>query len=174
MAAAASGATLPTSVNQLTVTRTQFGGGPRGRPRRPVSHAAACPGSTPAGRPHPCGLHGPHDGDGADFGFDALTVSDWALREGIVLDAIGRHDLADWRADQRAIRRSSVLNLCRRCSWDERHGRQVARLALSLFDQLEASTGLGHADRELLEYGAFLHDIGEHVSVEATTSTRPT
>ena len=26
------------------------------------------------------------------FGFDALTISEWALREGIVLDAIRRHD----------------------------------------------------------------------------------
>ena len=26
------------------------------------------------------------------FGFDQLTISEWALREGIVLDAVGRHD----------------------------------------------------------------------------------
>ena len=100
------------------------------------------------------------------FGMDALTVSDWALREGIVLDAIGHHDAADWSGDSAAIRRSSVLNLCRRCSWDERHGLQVAALALSLFDQMSPVHGLGPHDRELLEYGALLHDIGEHVAVE--------
>jgi exopolyphosphatase/guanosine-5'-triphosphate,3'-diphosphate pyrophosphatase len=97
---------------------------------------------------------------------ESLTVSDWALREGIVLDAIAGHDLADWSEDQREIRRSSVLNLCRRCAWDERHGRQVSRLALSLFDQLRDLHGLGPDDRELLSYGALLHDIGEHVAVE--------
>ena len=101
------------------------------------------------------------------FGMESLTVSDWALREGIVLDAIGHHDAADWTGDSAAIRRSSVLNLCRRCSWDERHGRKVASLALSLFDQLHAVHGLGPDDRELLEYGALLHDIGEHVAVES-------
>ncbi len=101
-----------------------------------------------------------------EFGMDAMTVSDWALREGIVLDAIGQHDLAEWTGDHTAIRRSSVLNLCRRCSWDERHGRQVARLALALFDQLAWLHRLGSGDRELLEYGALLHDIGEHVAVE--------
>lgn len=100
------------------------------------------------------------------FGMASLTVSDWALREGIVLDAIGHHDAADLTGDSAAIRRSSVLNLCRRCSWDERHGRKVASLALSLFDQLQAVHGLGPDDRELLEYGALLHDIGEHVAVE--------
>ncbi len=99
-------------------------------------------------------------------GLETLTVSDWALREGIVLDAIARHDLADWSDDQREIRRSSVIGLCRRCAWDERHGRQVARLALSLFDQLRDVHRLGADDRELLEYGALLHDIGEHVAVD--------
>ena len=101
------------------------------------------------------------------FELKTLTVSDWALREGIVLDAIGHHDLAEWTGDQAAIRRSSVLHLCRRCSWDERHGRQVARLALSLFDQLQPMHGLSTVDRELLEYGGLLHDIGEHVAIEA-------
>ncbi|HWW54795.1 MAG TPA: Ppx/GppA phosphatase family protein, partial [Acidimicrobiales bacterium] len=97
------------------------------------------------------------------FGLDELTVSDWALREGIVLEAISRHDPADWAGDQAAIRRASVLGLCRRCNWDEGHGRQVARLATDLFDQTRPLHGLMSADRELLDYGALLHDIGEHV-----------
>jgi exopolyphosphatase/guanosine-5'-triphosphate,3'-diphosphate pyrophosphatase len=100
------------------------------------------------------------------FGFDALTVSDWALREGIILDLISRHDPADWTGDQAAIRRASVLGLCRRCNWDEAHGRQVARLATDLFDQTRPLHGLGTDDRELLEYGALVHDIGEHVATE--------
>jgi exopolyphosphatase / guanosine-5'-triphosphate,3'-diphosphate pyrophosphatase len=36
------------------------------------------------------------------FGFEALTVSEWALREGIVLDAIRRHDPARIGAGPRA------------------------------------------------------------------------
>ena len=42
------------------------------------------------------------------FEFDELTVSEWALREGILLDAIVHHDPADWSDDPRAIRRASV------------------------------------------------------------------
>ena len=38
------------------------------------------------------------------FGFDELALSEWALREGIVLDAIGHHDPADWTDDPRALR----------------------------------------------------------------------
>ncbi len=166
MATALSGAPVPTSINHVTFTREQLAAVHEEVMRRPV-----------AARRRLAGL----DARRADlipagstvlvtamelFGMDAMTVSDWALREGIVLDAIGHHDLAEWTGDQAAIRRGSVLNLCRRCSWDERHGLQVARLALSLFDQLRAVHRLGPADRELLEYGALLHDIGEHVAVE--------
>jgi exopolyphosphatase/guanosine-5'-triphosphate,3'-diphosphate pyrophosphatase len=101
------------------------------------------------------------------FGFEELTVSEWALREGMVLDAIGHRDAADWSGDPRAIRRASVLELCRRCNWDEVHGRQVARLALQLFDQTLALHGLTPHDRELLDHASLLHDIGSHVSTEA-------
>jgi len=101
------------------------------------------------------------------FGFDRLTVSEWALREGIVLDVIPRHEAADWSGDPGAIRSSSVLQLARRCNWDEGHSRQTARLALDLFDQTASLHALGPADRELLEHASLLHDIGEHVSTES-------
>ncbi|MHB1487070.1 MAG: Ppx/GppA phosphatase family protein [Acidimicrobiales bacterium] len=100
------------------------------------------------------------------FGFDDLVLSDWALREGIVLDAIGRHDPADLGEDPRAIRMAAVLGLCRRCNWPEAHSRQVAWLALALFDAVGPALGLGPVERELLELGCLLHDIGEHVSPE--------
>ena len=91
---------------------------------------------------------------------------EWALREGIVLDAIGHHSEAEWRAGPTGIRRESVLGLCRRCGWNEQHATKVARLALELFDGTTALHRLGDDDRELLELGALLHDIGEHVSME--------
>ncbi len=101
------------------------------------------------------------------FGVSELTVSEWALREGMVLDVISRFDPAVWTSDPRAIRRSSVLGLARRCGWDEAHGRQVARLATQLFDSTTALHGLGLDDRELLEHAALLHDIGHHVAHES-------
>ncbi|MEX2267792.1 MAG: Ppx/GppA phosphatase family protein [Acidimicrobiia bacterium] len=98
------------------------------------------------------------------FAFDELTISEWALREGIVLDAIRRHDPEDWSDDPRALRRASVHGLARRCNWDEAHSRQVATLALALYDRTQELHQLGSEDREILEYAALLHDIGEHVS----------
>jgi exopolyphosphatase/guanosine-5'-triphosphate,3'-diphosphate pyrophosphatase len=100
------------------------------------------------------------------FEVDEMTVSEWALREGMVLDMVGRHDPADWSDDPFAIRRASVMALARRCSWPEEHSRHVADLALELFDGLRDLHGLDEEDRELLEYGALLHDIGEHVAHE--------
>ncbi len=98
------------------------------------------------------------------FELDRLTISEWALREGIVLDAAGHHDPADWSEDPRAIRRASVLNLARRCNWAQAHARQVAMLSTALFDETAALHGLSPNDRELLEHSALLHDIGEHVA----------
>jgi exopolyphosphatase/guanosine-5'-triphosphate,3'-diphosphate pyrophosphatase len=98
------------------------------------------------------------------FDVTTLTVSDWALREGIVLDAVQSHDPADWGEEPRALRRASVLGLARRCNSDELHTAQVRRLALAIFDQTQALHELGPADREMLEFTALLHDIGQHVS----------
>lgn len=97
-------------------------------------------------------------------GLETFTVSEWALREGIVLDAIGHLDRADLGNDPRAIRRVSVLSLCRRSNWRQPHARQVCALALECFDATQKLHGLSLEDRELLEFGALLHDIGEHVS----------
>ena len=98
------------------------------------------------------------------FDVETLTVSDWALREGIVLDAVRTHDPDDWSDDPRALRRAAVANLARRCNSDERHTAHVTRLALRLFDETQSLHGLGADDREMLEFAAMLHDIGQHVS----------
>ena len=98
------------------------------------------------------------------FDLDGLTASDWALREGIVLDAVRSHDPSDWSDDPRALRRASVASLARRCNSDATHTAHVAHLALRLFDQTVDLHGLGDRDREMLEFAALLHDVGQHVS----------
>jgi exopolyphosphatase/guanosine-5'-triphosphate,3'-diphosphate pyrophosphatase len=100
------------------------------------------------------------------FGFDELIVSEWALREGVILDAIGHLDPAELTGDPRAIRAVSVSSLARRCSFPDAHSTHVAKLAVELFDHLRPVHGLGSDDRELLEHAAMLHDIGEHVAVD--------
>jgi exopolyphosphatase/guanosine-5'-triphosphate,3'-diphosphate pyrophosphatase len=42
----------------------------------------------------------------------------------------------------------------------------VARLSLAVFDQTRSVHGLGDRERDWLEYGALLHDVGVHISYE--------
>ena len=100
------------------------------------------------------------------FDLNTFTISDWALREGIVLDAIAQHEPEEWTGEAESIRRGSVLGLARRCSWPEAHSLHVSKLALQCFDATQDIHGLNLVDRELLEYAAILHDIGEHVAHE--------
>jgi exopolyphosphatase / guanosine-5'-triphosphate,3'-diphosphate pyrophosphatase len=99
-----------------------------------------------------------------ETGLGEVTASEWALREGIVLDAIGAHDPVELLGDPRALRRWSVLSLCRRSNWRQPHARQVAMLATQLFDATRFLHTRGSRERELLEFAAYLHDIGEHIS----------
>lgn len=100
----------------------------------------------------------------SELELDELVMSEWALREGIVISAINAHERAELGDDPRALRRASVLSLCRRSSWRQPHARQVATIAQDLFDQTIELHELDPVDRELLEYAALTHDIGEHIS----------
>jgi exopolyphosphatase/guanosine-5'-triphosphate,3'-diphosphate pyrophosphatase len=94
-----------------------------------------------------------------------LTVCDWALREGIILDFIRRHrqDIEETEAIA-DVRRRSVLHLARRFNFEAVHSQHVAELALALFDRTADRHGLGAREREWLEYAALLHDVGNHVA----------
>ena len=87
-----------------------------------------------------------------------------ALREGILVDYLSRH-LPDLAIRQQVPdpRMRSVIALARRCAWHKSHSEQVARLCTRLFDELKSLHGLGTPERELIEYGALLHDIGWHI-----------
>jgi exopolyphosphatase/guanosine-5'-triphosphate,3'-diphosphate pyrophosphatase len=100
-----------------------------------------------------------------ELGMEELTVTSRGLLDGMLLDYLsrGRFGYAD---DSMPTRASSVFQLARSCAFNERHAKWVARLAVGLFDSAQAA-GLidyGHAERELLEYAALLHDIGLFLS----------
>jgi exopolyphosphatase / guanosine-5'-triphosphate,3'-diphosphate pyrophosphatase len=101
------------------------------------------------------------------LGAEELTLCDLALREGLVLDYIRRHQSHIVKIDRYPdIRRRSVVELGERCNYWSAHPQQVARLALALFDQTRHLHGLGDREREWLEFGALLHDVGVHISYE--------
>lgn len=54
----------------------------------------------------------------------------------------------------------NVLALARSCRYEVGHAHQVTRLALDLFDRLEALHGLDATARRRLLYAGVLHDVG--------------
>jgi exopolyphosphatase / guanosine-5'-triphosphate,3'-diphosphate pyrophosphatase len=98
---------------------------------------------------------------------DELTLCDLALREGLVLDYIHRNSARIRKVERYPdVRRRSVIELGERCGYWPEHAQQVARLALAIFDQTRSVHGLGDRERDWLEFGALLHDIGVHISYE--------
>jgi exopolyphosphatase/guanosine-5'-triphosphate,3'-diphosphate pyrophosphatase len=99
------------------------------------------------------------------LGASRLVLCEWALREGILLDYLAEHHTLLARAEAfPEVRRRSVQDLAARCHVDETHARQVARLALQLFDLTQARHRLPAGDRALLEHAALLHDVGHLIS----------
>jgi exopolyphosphatase/guanosine-5'-triphosphate,3'-diphosphate pyrophosphatase len=94
-----------------------------------------------------------------------IVLCEWALREGLLLDYLTGHKRSVARAEAYPdVRRRSVVALAERCRFHEAHARQVAALALGLFDATASRHRLQAPERSLLEYAALLHDIGRHIS----------
>jgi exopolyphosphatase / guanosine-5'-triphosphate,3'-diphosphate pyrophosphatase len=101
------------------------------------------------------------------LGATEVTLCDLALREGIVLDYIRRNSARIRKVERYPdVRRRSIVELGERCGYWSEHAQQVARLALNIFDQTRSVHGLMEREREWLEYGALLHDVGVHISYE--------
>src|SRR5690625_4340675 len=99
------------------------------------------------------------------FGIKELKISDQALREGIILRYI-KKDLTGIKqlAPVTNPRRRSVMELVHKYRWHKQPSTHVARMALKLFDYFNDTLNLSETDRELLEYAAFMHDIGYYIS----------
>lgn len=97
------------------------------------------------------------------LGVDEVVISEYALREGVLLDGLHRlrggtlHHLSD-------LREASVGHLIELCDDDPAHSVQVAALSLQLAESLGPRLGLDPADYELLEAGAKLANVGLFIS----------
>ena len=64
--------------------------------------------------------------------------------------------------DQEKIDLKLVLKLAKSCNFDARHTKQVTKLALKLFDDLQTLHKLGQQEKFYLLCAGLLHDIGVH------------
>ncbi len=164
MAAARADGGVPRTLNNLTVTRDDIDGVVRRLIKAPtVKERARIPGLDP--RRADIILAGALILEQVvhELGAEELTFSDYALREGVLLDTWRRvhggslHHLSD-------LRRRSVLRLANQMDEDTAHSAHVARLALDLFDATADRHGLGDDSREVLEAAALLANVGLFVS----------
>ena len=95
-------------------------------------------------------------------GVERFLVCDRALREGLVLDALGQP--IPLARDPGDLRRRQVQQLAERTESVWRHSLQCSRLAVRVFDLTPSVHGLGAREREWLEHAALLHDIGYSIN----------
>ncbi|MEI6052960.1 MAG: Ppx/GppA phosphatase family protein [Opitutaceae bacterium] len=94
----------------------------------------------------------------------SMTISDFALREGIILDTIEKFYRKKKLDHLHDIRYSSVLHIAENFQYEKNHAQQVARLALQIYDQTETLHHLGINERVYLEAAALLHEVGLFIS----------
>ena len=93
--------------------------------------------------------------------FESISVGGHGLREGLFYERFLEGESPPLFADMRAF---SVQNVAHNYNYEEAHSAKVREWALSLFDQLGSLHEYDGWERELLGYGATLHDIGVAVS----------
>ena len=95
---------------------------------------------------------------------ERLTVVDTSLRAGLLID-LAREEAGHGIDDFGPQVLASAAALGEKYRFDARHARNVAHLAVRLFDEMRGEHGLANRDRLLLEVAALLHDIGNFVSL---------
>ncbi len=95
------------------------------------------------------------------LGILRITRPDRGLRDGVLVDLMARQ-----ASGYDGSLEATAVAMGRRFYFDEKHSRQVAKFALSLFDDLAVLHKLPAAARPLLEVAALLHDIGNSVSYQ--------
>lgn len=96
-------------------------------------------------------------------GVEEIVFSDYALREGVLLDQARRRSGATLHHLQ-DLRRRSVLHLMELTDEHPRHSEETARHALDLFDGLRDLLDLDDEARPLLEAAALLCNVGAFIS----------
>jgi exopolyphosphatase / guanosine-5'-triphosphate,3'-diphosphate pyrophosphatase len=97
------------------------------------------------------------------LGIGELVISDFALREGVLLDVVRRRQ-AGTLGHLRDLRYESVLHLAALAPREREHCERIAALALQLFEGTRHLSGLSDEAEEWLEAAAILQNVGLVIS----------
>lgn len=87
-----------------------------------------------------------------------MQVSDYALREGLIYEMMGRSQHED-------VRERTVATLCQQFQTDHAHAQRVKATALGIYQQLATPWGLNDPEHpRMLTWAAQLHEIGVMVA----------
>jgi exopolyphosphatase/guanosine-5'-triphosphate,3'-diphosphate pyrophosphatase len=100
----------------------------------------------------------------SELKIEEMTYSDYALREGVLLDSIHKVLGEKRLAGLSDIRYKSFRYLMKLYNIEESHALQVSKLALRLFDSTVELHKLDFVDREYLEAACLVHDVGYYIS----------
>ena len=92
-----------------------------------------------------------------------IILTDDRFIDGICLLHIGPKASKDYADELEQEQLSLLYSIGERYQYDEAHSRQVAKLALAMFDKLGKHHGLDSHSRILLQATAQLHDIGKNL-----------
>jgi exopolyphosphatase/guanosine-5'-triphosphate,3'-diphosphate pyrophosphatase len=88
------------------------------------------------------------------FDVQELSVSEGALREGLLYDLIGRYHDQD-------IRDITIHELAQRYNVDAEQAGRVTKTVIHLFEQVSTAWDISqHTNQKFLEWGAEIHEIG--------------
>lgn len=96
----------------------------------------------------------------AAFDLQAMTISEYALREGVLFDRFASGSVQDLHD----LRRHNLVRLAQQLDPDPKHAEHTALLATELFDRTKSLHGLGDSERELLDAAAIVHNVGLFIS----------
>ncbi|HEX6037948.1 Ppx/GppA phosphatase family protein [Longimicrobium sp.] len=94
-------------------------------------------------------------------GVDEILVPAVGLKDGVLVDLVDdltTHEAHEVRKEKQAL--AGAIALGQRYQFEQDHAEHVARMAGSLFDQLQKVHKLDAADRRMLLAASILHDIG--------------
>ncbi|MGF1514893.1 MAG: Ppx/GppA phosphatase family protein [Elainellaceae cyanobacterium] len=98
-------------------------------------------------------------------GVREITLCEASLREGMILDYLERNaSKVGSFPIPASLRYRRAAQLAQKYRSDWQRNCHIADLALQLFDQTQTVHGYGKFERELLEFGALLHDVGQFIS----------
>ena len=102
-----------------------------------------------------------------ELNFSEIIISKRGLRDGLLLDYLSKSEFSGMLT-RMSLRKRTVMQLGLRCNFNEEHAHTIVGLSLELLDSLQALEiyDFKEWERELLEYGAILHDIGKFLSYD--------